>query len=630
MDLLSNMFNSNTDTSVDDEGKNNNLTEDEKNSDFDEEEEKEKSIEFIPCKYNLLNQPGHEELLIEIYTFLTLKHGRSLATVDKRFHQITTDNKWLPNTILFSWGNNNHGHGHRKIQVPRMIQKFYTPIKRKQIKTIATSNNATFLLTYGGQVFYFGEFSVNGSISRTHHDGKPTLMEEFINYKICDLSVSCAGYFHGEYYKNNHISMSALTSDGEFFQWGLNNMRQLMLNESATLESEENYLKMENKIDAAKQKEQEENNDNNNNNNNSNNNNDNNSNDNNNNNSQTTTAADIERAAIHNYTLQLFRQYFNIEDSVDLNEEQLEHLQQTEERFWRSHLERRNDFVKLPAKCAEFEKKSQRIEQFSMGVYVSAVVTRGINDDISHVYYTKQRRSFASLRKAQRTQMFNEIPREEDVNLVCAEAIDFAGKEIKQIVCGGWFICVVDDTGNLYSLGDSQGPDISNGNLLGRGQVGRTGIVPSGMTWANYPKLVNFNKYNFVGAIKYVSASTYSALAIDENGRCYTWGDSDGYALGHECDRCHQPHLLHANIRGKDGSMSYTSGSLCTTTNELLVWGGKAWDSENAISEFSINSNYPRMKKVNWDVNSILKGYGVKKLLLGHRHAIVVCEKHAQ
>ena len=113
MDLLSNILNSNTDTSVDDEGK---------NSDFDEG----KSIEFIPCKYNLLNQPGHEELLIEIYTFLTLKHGRSLATVDKRFHQITTDNKWLPNTILFSWGNNNHGHGHRKIQVPRMIQKFYT------------------------------------------------------------------------------------------------------------------------------------------------------------------------------------------------------------------------------------------------------------------------------------------------------------------------------------------------------------------------------------------------------------------------------------------------------------------------------------------------------------------------
>ena len=29
--------------------------------------------------------------------------------------------------------------------------------------------------------------------------------------------------------------------------------------------------------------------------------------------------------------------YFNIEDSVDLSEEQLEHLQQTEERVWRSH-----------------------------------------------------------------------------------------------------------------------------------------------------------------------------------------------------------------------------------------------------------------------------------------------------
>ena len=85
---------------------------------------------------------------------------------------------------------------------------------------------------------------------------------------------------------------------------------------------------------------------------------------------------------------------------------------------------------------------------------------------------------------------------------------------------------------------------------------------------------------------------------------------------------------MNENIRGNDGSMSYTSGSVCTLNNELLVWGGGEWDAENAISNYSIDSKYSRrIKQVNWGVGKILKGYRVSNLLLGHRHAIIVCKK---
>ena len=42
-------------------------------------------IEYIPSKVNLMNTPGHEEMLIEIYTYLTLEFAHTIAVVEKDF-----------------------------------------------------------------------------------------------------------------------------------------------------------------------------------------------------------------------------------------------------------------------------------------------------------------------------------------------------------------------------------------------------------------------------------------------------------------------------------------------------------------------------------------------------------------
>ena len=45
-------------------------------------------------------------------------------------------------------------------------------------------------------------------------------------------------------------------------------------------------------------------------------------------------------------------------------------------------------------------------------------------------------------------------------------------------------------------------------------------------------------------AVAEVGVSTYSNMAITVDGRVFTWGDSDGNALGHGNGHCHAPHWL--------------------------------------------------------------------------------------
>ena len=566
-------------------------------------------IEYIPSKFNLMNTPGHEEMLIEIYTYLTLEFAHTiLAVVDKRFCEICKTCKWLPETLLFTWGKKNHGHGQSTISKPKLLQRFYSVRSQFQIKSIETSNNATFLLTHGGQVYYFGEMITDGSMSDImQHPQHPKLMKELSQHKIIDIKVSCPGYFHGRHYRLDHISIAALTDQNIFFQWGLNSSRQLMLSENdiqlarakkSHKNAEEGYKKRaDSGFDAQVLND-----------------------DGHSEGINANALLNAERNAIHDYATEIIRERFHVDNDVDLNEEQMEFLEEVEAGLWEQHLAGKEDFVKFPTAVSVFQKSKEVVEHFSMGIYISAVLTRGV-DGVTRVYFTKQRRSFRLLRQLQRENQNFVIP-QQDINDVCHEVKEFAGKEFKQIVCGGWFVCFLDDAGSLYTLGHPRGPDVSNGNLLGTGKMERR--------FATIPRLVNFNyfKNHSVAPIMHVSASSYSALAIDSNGICYSWGDSDGGALGHDVPMCSAPCVIHKNIQGKDGCMSYTNGSICTVDQELLFFGGGMWDSHQAISSYSVDSDYGNLiKRVTWDVKATLSGYEVKKLLLGHRHAIVVVGK---
>ena len=566
-------------------------------------------IEYTPSRFNLMNTPGHEEMLIEIYTYLTLEFAHTIAVVDKRFCELTKTCKWLPQTLLFTWGRKNHGHGQSSIRKPKLLQRFYSVRSQFQIKSIETSNNATFLLTHGGQVYCFGEMNTEGLMSNVmQHPQQPKLMKELSEHKIVDIKVSSPGYFHGRHYRMDHISIAALTDQNTFFQWGLNSCRQLMLSENdiqlaKAKKSHKNAKKgskkkTDSELDgqACNNSEQGEG-------------------------SNANELLNAERNAIHDYATEIIRDRFNADEDMDLNEEQMEFLEELEEGLWERHLEGKEDFVAFPTAVSEFQKSKEVVEQFSMGIYISAVLTRGV-DGVTRVYFTKQRRSFRLLRRLRRENQ-DFVAQQQDINNVCHEVKEFAGKELKKIVCGGWFVCFLDDAGSLYTLGHPRGPDVSNGNLLGTGIMERR--------FASVPRLVNFNHFenHSVAPIVHISASSYSVLAIDSNGTCYSWGDSDGGALGHDIGRqCSAPCVIHRNIQGKDGCMSYTNGSICTADQELLFFGGGMWDHHQAISSYSVDSEYGDLiKRVNWDVHATLSGYEVKKLLLGHRHAIVVVGK---
>ena len=77
-----------------------------------------------------------------------------------------------------------------------------------------------------------------------------------------------------------------------------------------------------------------------------------------------------------------------------------------------------------------------------------------------------------------------------------------------------------------------------------------------------------------------VNCSTYATIAITVDGQCFSWGDCDGHALGHQKASCHRPHPISA-LRGlhvAHGSLSYTNGAVATSTGRVYLWGGNSWE----------------------------------------------------
>lgn len=112
---------------------------------------------------------------------------------------------------------------------------------------------------------------------------------------------------------------------------------------------------------------------------------------------------------------------------------------------------------------------------------------------------------------------------------------------------------------------------MSNGNLLGQrvehAALGR-GVRP--------PRRV----VDVPSAVAEVAASTYCSVAVTTDGRVFSWGDSDGCALGHDERSCHTPMPISA-LAGQPvahASVSYTNGAATTACGEVFVWGGQLWE----------------------------------------------------
>ena len=163
-------------------------------------------------------------------------------------------------------------------------------------------------------------------------------------------------------------------------------------------------------------------------------------------------------------------------------------------------------------------------------------------------------------------------------------------------------------------FGDEYGADESNGNLLGLGPRNETQATPG-------PRWHRATRVSSLPPVTSVAASTYSTVAIATDGRCYSWGDCDGGALGRSSENNDAPGVLDAlkGVRACAGALSYTNGAVASATGRVYVWGGGAW--EGGIG----NANGEDVSEVSW--NGVPPVYACRGVSLGHKHGFLVFEK---
>mmetsp|Transcript_40841 Transcript_40841/g.89345 ORF Transcript_40841/g.89345 Transcript_40841/m.89345 type:complete len:454 (-) Transcript_40841:261-1622(-) len=256
-------------------------------------------------------------------------------------------------------------------------------------------------------------------------------------------------------------------------------------------------------------------------------------------------------------------------------------------------LDRRQSEVVVaePRKVKYFADRGERVKDFSCGVIHTAVHTED-NDMV--------RRTHQAVEWSQR------------------ELTELTGVTLKSLSCGGFHACAIDDEDRLWTWGSVKGYDISNGNLLGRGRehygknFERSRLPPSRMN-------------NFTQPVREVATSSYTTAVLTMDGKVYSWGDSDGAALGHSAHPCHEPQqvALPQNADVSHVSLAYTNGAVATTSGQLIMWGGRSWD--RGLSEEVTQQSEGRPREVPW--SGMARDYQCDSVALGHNHAFILARK---
>ena len=183
--------------------------------------------------------------------------------------------------------------------------------------------------------------------------------------------------------------------------------------------------------------------------------------------------------------------------------------------------------------------------------------------------------------------------------------------KLASLTAGAFHCCALRDDGSLYVFGHEYGADESNGNLLGLGAREERGRLP----------VYRATRVEGLPPVTSVAASTYSTVSITTDGRCYSWGDCDGGALGRSSVDNDAPGLLETlrGVRACAGALSYTNGAVASAQGRVYVWGGGAW--EGGIG----NANGEDVSEVSW--NGVPPCYACSSVALGHKHGFLVFEK---
>lgn len=122
-----------------------------------------------------------------------------------------------------------------------------------------------------------------------------------------------------------------------------------------------------------------------------------------------------------------------------------------------------------------------------------------------------------------------------------------------------------------------------------------------------------------------MSASTYMSVAISEGGGVFTWGDSDGGALGHSQRECDVPTMVSA-LAGLDAAYaaaSYTNGGIVTAEGRAFMWGGTDW--EYGITRDSAVGAHDGPRELRW--GGVPACYKCSSMALAHRHGYLLFRK---
>ena len=222
--------------------------------------------------------------------------------------------------------------------------------------------------------------------------------------------------------------------------------------------------------------------------------------------------------------------------------------------------------------------------------------------------------------------------------LAAAPALD--GVRLRALAGGAFHCCAVSEAGELYTFGDEFGPDESNGNLLGHGRraTQRDGGGGGGGDGGGDARFVRQRADGVhvprdprlvadLPPLRAVACSTYATLALAVDGRCFSWGDCDGNALGHAAARppVDAPRLL-ASLRGADavaGALSYTNGAVASKDGHVYCWGGNAWEG-GICNDRASDADADVVARVAW--SGVPPCYACKNVALGHNHGFLLFE----
>ena len=205
------------------------------------------------------------------------------------------------------------------------------------------------------------------------------------------------------------------------------------------------------------------------------------------------------------------------------------------------------------------------------------------------------------------------------------------GVELRSLAGGAFHCCALTTAGQLWTFGDEYGPDESNGNLLGLGPRGGAGgaadpdpLVRQRGDGEHVPRPPR--PVPGLPPVAAVAASTYATLAIAVDGRCFSWGDCDGHALGHATlrPRCDTPARL-TSLRGAAaaaGALSYTNGAVASRDGRVYCWGGNAW--EGGIANAGREGPGDVVAEVAW--RGVPPDYACSQVALGHNHGLLLFE----